>query len=298
MSMATRQRAAPGGEQPAGQHLDRLRGGPLAHPDQHRPVADDQHVAALDGGRGGFGAVVPDVEVGAGEHRVPAVDGLVVDRLRDPGRAAHRVDRHPAVDPAGGVPLVKQVRQRREHEPVRVKRVEGDALRHRPEFGDLPLGDPAGQVPGQLGRAQPVHRRPQGRGGQRPVPARVEQPVKDVAAGLGDVQGLGQQVAVVVDHHARATRRAAANASCSACARLTHSMSSNSRSATLSGVRRLSSRSGRCRITCRRRPTSESTWNMEPRSGCREGYCRYRKRPALPPRGRIFIDLVARQGNA
>ena len=34
------------------------------------------------------------------------------------------------------------------------------------------------------------------------MPARVEQVVKDVVAGLGDVQGLGQQVAVVVDRHA------------------------------------------------------------------------------------------------
>jgi hypothetical protein len=198
----------PGGEQPAGQHLHRLRGGPLAHPDQHRAVADDQHVAALDGSRGGLRPVVPDIEISLGEHRVPAVDGFVADRLRDPGRAAHRVDRHPAVDPAGGVPLVEQVRQRREDKVVRVQRVEGDALRFRPELGDLPFGDPAGQVPGQLSRAQPVHRGAQGSGGQRAVPARVEQPVQDVVAGLRDVQGLGQQVAVVVDQHAPGAQRA------------------------------------------------------------------------------------------
>ena len=33
------------------------------------------------------------------------------------------------------------------------------------------------------------------------MPAQVKQPVKDVAAGLRYVQGLGQQVAVVMDHH-------------------------------------------------------------------------------------------------
>jgi hypothetical protein len=33
------------------------------------------------------------------------------------------------------------------------------------------------------------------------VPARVEQPVQNVGASLRDVQGLGQQDAVVVDHH-------------------------------------------------------------------------------------------------
>src|ERR1044071_9923965 len=39
-------------------------------------------------------------------------------------------------------------------------------------------------------------------------------------------------------------------------------MSSNSSSAALSGVSRFSSRPGRCRMTWRRRPTSEATWNM------------------------------------
>jgi len=34
------------------------------------------------------------------------------------------------------------------------------------------------------------------------VPARVEQPVQDVFAGLRDRHGLGEQVAVVVDHDA------------------------------------------------------------------------------------------------
>jgi hypothetical protein len=47
----------------AARHLDRLRRDPLAHPDQQRPVADDQDVAALDGGRHGIGAVVPDIEI-------------------------------------------------------------------------------------------------------------------------------------------------------------------------------------------------------------------------------------------
>ena len=86
-------------EEPVGEHLDGLRGGPLAHPDQDRAVPDDQDVAALDAGGRGVGTVVPDVELGLGEHRVPAVDGLVRDGLPDPGGPAHGVDRHAAVDP-------------------------------------------------------------------------------------------------------------------------------------------------------------------------------------------------------
>src|SRR5215472_6528276 len=80
--------------------------------------------------------------------------------------------------------------------------MERDALGLRAEFGDLALGDPARQKRGQAGRVQPVHAGPQRGGGQRPVPARVEQPVQDVGTGLGDRHGLGEQVAVVVDHDA------------------------------------------------------------------------------------------------
>src|SRR5215813_5638083 len=79
--------------------------------------------------------------------------------------------------------------------------MEGDALRLRPELGYLALGDPAGQERRQGRRVEPFHRRAQGAGGERPVPARVEHPVQDVAARLRDLHGLGEQVAVVVDLH-------------------------------------------------------------------------------------------------
>ena len=115
---------------------------------------------------------------------------------------------------------------------------------------------------GQLGRVQPVHRGAQRAGGQRPVPARVEHPVQDVLAGPAGSPGSGPAGRCSSARRRRGSRSASANASCSACARLTQSMSSNSSSAALSGVRRLSSRPGRCRMTWRRRPTSESTWNM------------------------------------
>ena len=56
--------------------------------------------------------------------------------------------------------------------------------------------------------------------------------------------------------------RVSAKASCSWRALFTHSTSSKSRSAQLLGVRRRSSRPGRCSSTRRRVPTSESTWNV------------------------------------
>ena len=55
-------------------HLHRLRGGPLAHPDQHRAVAEHQDVPALDGGRGRVLPVVPDLETAPGEHRIVRLD--------------------------------------------------------------------------------------------------------------------------------------------------------------------------------------------------------------------------------
>ena len=51
MRSATIRSTAPPREQPPGQPLDALRRRALAHPDQHRAAADDEHVAALDGGR-------------------------------------------------------------------------------------------------------------------------------------------------------------------------------------------------------------------------------------------------------
>src|SRR5215218_6732852 len=53
-------------------------------------------------------------------------------------------------------------------------------------------------------------------------------------------------------------RRAAANASCSSCARATHGMPSNSSRSLLRGVSRFSSGPGRCSITVWSAPTSES----------------------------------------
>src|SRR5579862_1506799 len=58
------------------------------------------------------------------------------------------------------------------------------------------------------------------------------------------------------------------NASCSSLARLTQITSSNSNSSALDGVRRVCSRPGRCTITLRSVPTSDSTLKDTARSSC------------------------------
>ena len=94
------------GEQGAGEDFRRHRGGPLAHADQDRAVAQDVHVAAFHAGRQVVGVVVAVVgdEARAGEQGVVAVHGPDVQRLPLPGGLGHRVHRDPAVDPAGVVP--------------------------------------------------------------------------------------------------------------------------------------------------------------------------------------------------
>ena len=101
------------GEQ-LGRHLgDRLARRALAHPDQHHAVAGDQHVAALDGRQPpGLLRVTPP------HRRADEVGMELVDRLHQQGlvvagRPEQRVERQPAVDPAGGVAGVERVGQRR-----------------------------------------------------------------------------------------------------------------------------------------------------------------------------------------
>ena len=87
------------------------------------------------------------------------------------------------------------------------------------------------------------------------------------------------------------SRSTSANPSCSARARRTHSTSSKSKASLFEGVSRFSSRSGRCRMTRRSRPASESTWNPihpswplgRPRGGSRGMSGRGRRSPAPSP---------------
>jgi hypothetical protein len=87
-------RRRPGREQTAGDRLDGLGRGPLAHPHQHGTPADHVDVAALDGGR----AVVmvdtaePALDPGVGEQRVEPVDRLEVRSLPAPRRHRHGVE--------------------------------------------------------------------------------------------------------------------------------------------------------------------------------------------------------------
>jgi hypothetical protein len=112
-------------EQGTGEDLGAHRGRPLPHPDHDDPAAEHVHVTALDR-RGQVVLVIVAVvggEVRHGEHRVVAVDGPAVERLALAGGLGHRVDRDPAVNPAGVVPLEQVVGQRRQQEVVGAQHV-------------------------------------------------------------------------------------------------------------------------------------------------------------------------------
>ena len=82
-----------------------------------------------------------------GEQRVVAVDGAHVQGLPLPGGLGHRVDRDPAVDPAGVVPGEQVVGQRGKQEVIGPQHVPLQALHpQRPQVGPE---HPAGQVLGQ-----------------------------------------------------------------------------------------------------------------------------------------------------
>lgn len=204
MSSATIVWAEPAVEQAAGQHLHRLRGGALAHPDEDGAVADDQDVAALDGGRVvvlPLGPVVEGARLGAGEQGVVAVDRLEVDGLALPGRPAHRVDGHPVVYPGRGVPGEEVVRQRVQQEVVQVHDVEADGGRLTVARQELPLGHAADERVGQLRAGQLLEGGPQMLGGERSVLLLLEDPVQDEPSGHRDVQRLTEQIAEEVHLH-------------------------------------------------------------------------------------------------
>ncbi len=249
------------GEQAAGQVLHAHRGAALAEPDHHRAVAEDVDVAALERGRLVVlvVAAVPDRSNSAlGEHRVEPVDRRAVHGLPHPGRHRHRVDAHPVVDPGRVVALEQVVRQRGEHEVVEVHQFPAQAVDD--EAGQVALEYAADEELGQPLGVGLVGQPPQRFDQRRPDGVLVDDPLQDPGpGGSGSRSVSASSCAEVV--HGRPRGRAAtwAKASCSSRARLAHRMSSKSRLSTLVGVSRLSSSPGRCRITCRSRPISEST---------------------------------------
>ena len=199
------------------------------------------------------------LKLGVGERGVPAVDRLVVDGLAHPGPLAHRVDGDAVEDPGRGVPGEQVVGQRRQQQVVQVQCLDD----HRGGLVDpvqqLALGHAADEVAwSSSASSMRAEDAVQGVEGHRPVDPLVEGLLQDVLACLGDGHRLASSSSSRCTRTPR-SRRASANASCSCLARLTHSTSSNRYSSWLVGVSLFSSRSGRCRIACRRRPTSEST---------------------------------------
>ena len=144
--------AAPAANSSRREQLHRLRRGALAHPDQHRAAADDEHVAALHGGRA-VGRRRP-TSLKLPRRRTAGASGRSPRSARSRACArpsAHRVDRDAVVDPAGGVAGEQVVGQRRQEEVVAVR-----ARGTRPTSGPAcrssssRLVMPADQVLGQL----------------------------------------------------------------------------------------------------------------------------------------------------
>lgn len=181
------------GEEPPGQVLHGLGGGPLPHADHDGAVAEDVHVAAFERPHG---AVEDRLGRDGGEHRMEPVDGLGVQALAPPGVLGHRVDRQPVVHPAGVVAREEVVGQWGEREGVGVERVPDQAVRGGER--QVALEHAADQVAGeglavQLGAAR-AHRIQQGGADTRAG----DDPVQEPVTGLRDVEGLGQQVGEVV----------------------------------------------------------------------------------------------------
>ena len=190
-----------GVEERLGDRLDGHRRGALAHADEDGAVADHMDVAALDGGRLVVAVLVAVVggEVGGGEERVEPVDGPRVQRLSLAGGLGHRVDGHAAVDPARVVPLEQVVGQRGEDEVVGLQHVPLEAV--GPERVQVGLEDPTDEV---LRQRLPVEILEEA--ADRIDEGRAEDlggadPVEDELASGRQFEGLGQQLAVVVDPH-------------------------------------------------------------------------------------------------
>ena len=195
------------------------------------------------------------------------VDRLEVHGLALPGGPAHRVDGDPVVDPGGGVPGEEVVGQRAEQEVVQVHRHgSGPRPARRAASRNSRLVIPPTSASASSGGGQRLEGGPQMVGGERPVLLLVEDPVqheRPAPPGCPGPRRAGRRRGGPRRPGRAArprTRRAPARA------RRTHSTSSKSSASLLLGVSRFSSRSGRCRMTRRSRPASESTWNPMPPS--------------------------------
>lgn len=132
-------------------------------------------------------------------------------------------------------------------------------------FQELPLGHAADERLGQFGCGQGLEGRAEVVGGEGAVLLLVEDAVQDERAGRRDRQGLGEQVAEEVDGDAPVAQHVREAVVLGA--RPAHPEHVVEEEGVLvAGGEPLSSRSGRCRMTRRSRPVSESTWSAMPPS--------------------------------
>ena len=130
---------------------------------------------------------------------MPPVDRLVVQRLAQPGLLAHRVDGHPVIDPARGVAGEHLVGEGLEQEAVVTHRPEDQGSGLVDPLEHLALGQPPDQRVCERLRVEGVDRLPDRFERDRPVDPFVEHVIQDVVTGLGQLEGLAQQVFEVDD---------------------------------------------------------------------------------------------------
>ena len=191
-----------GGEQGPGHGLDGHGGRAFTHADQDGAVADDVDVATLDVRRLVVVVVSAVVrgEVRAHEQRVVLVDGPGVQGLPPPGGHGHRIDGHTPVDPAGIVPLEELIGQRGQDEVIGPEHVPPEAVGpHRVEIG---LQDPTDEELRQLRPVQVIEQVAHRADQRRTEVVRRAHAVEHEGAPFGELEGLGQQSAVVVHGHA------------------------------------------------------------------------------------------------
>jgi hypothetical protein len=137
--------------------------------------------------------VGPDLELGVREHRVVPVYRLEVERLADPRRHRHRVDRYPAVDPRRRVAHEQRVRQRRGD--VAAAHPRHDAVAREWELVER---DACDQVLGERRRGEGREPLTHLRSERRPEELRVEA-LHEPLAHVGLLEHVGEQIVEVHD---------------------------------------------------------------------------------------------------
>ena len=193
-------------KEPSGQALDPSGAGAVGQADHEAAVAQDLEVTTLDRGHRGPVLLAPQ-QATPGEGWVVAVDGLIVDRLAAPGSQGHGVDVLAPVEPGRGVAGEQVVGQRGDDELALQGGQEGGVeqrarIRGAESLAQLGARDAGQQHLGQLSVRQGLEEVCEDLRGGYTHSLGTDCLRKDELAGLRVGQGLGQQLAEVVDEDA------------------------------------------------------------------------------------------------